>query len=422
MPWWAPDDPQPDPLTLAQPLVALAISVAAVLTVRPLGWTGWPLVGGVLLAATIALTFVRSAPDRVLPPRSRLPSAAVGAVLAALLFGYDPGSMSQGFVCFMAVHSGVRFEPAVAAALAAVEGVIAGGILLIRGEPDGVPWWLAIALAGTVVFGMLRRTRLRTLQATRDLVEQTRRAAAADLRAQQLSDRAELARDLHDVLAHSLSGVNMQLSMADALLDAGRTDEGRTAVQRARGMVVDGLTEARRAVQALRADTLELVPTLRAMIAADTADEQLTVTGAGTRVSPQQVPQVVRIAQEALTNARRHAPGAAVRMVLDRQPNRLRLTVINGPARRDLDAGSGSGFGLVGMRERAGSIGARVTAEPVLTGEYAGGWLVVLDVPALPAPDHPKAAAERPAEPPPADHPNPSHPDSGTSPQRRETR
>jgi signal transduction histidine kinase len=381
VPWWAPDEPYDDPISTLQPLAAALISLAGILTVRPLGWSGWPLVGTVLLISNIVMMFVRSIPDRVVPAPVRLPSAGIGAVLAGLIFGYDPASAAQAFGYFMAVHIGVRFEPPVAALLAGSEAGIAAVVIAVRHQPGGVAWWTVVGLALSVLFGMLRRTRLRTLKATRDLVEQTRRAAASEIRAQQLADRAELARNIHDVLAHSLSGVNMQLSMAEALLEAGRVEDGKGAVQKARGMVVSGLTEARRAVQALRAETLDLVPTLRAMVEPD-AGEQVEIRGPGTTVTPAQVQTVVRTAQESLTNARRHAPGSRVRIVLDRQPVSLTLTVSNGPAARAPDSGAGSGMGLVGMRERAALAGATVTAGPVVDGEFAGGWRVVLMVPA----------------------------------------
>lgn len=381
VPWWAPDESYDDPITTLQPVAALLVSLAGILMVRPLGWSGWPLVGTVLLALNVVMTFVRSVPDRKLPPGSRLPSAGVGAVLAALIFGYDPGSAGQAFGYFMAVHIGVRFEPAVAAVLALGEAGLVAVIIAVRHEPDGVPWWTAAGLAFSVLFGMLRRTRLRTLRANRDLVEQTRRAATLQIRAQQLADRAELARNIHDVLAHSLSGVNMQLSMADALLEAGRVEDGKVAVQKARGMVVSGLNEARRAVQALRAETLDLIPTLRAMVEPD-AGERVEIRGPGTTVTAAQVQAVVRTAQEALTNARRHAPGAPVLMLLDRQPQSLTLTVSNGRPVRAPETGAGSGLGLIGMRERSAMVGASVTAGPVTDGEYAGGWRVVLTVPA----------------------------------------
>ena len=89
-----------------------------------------------------------------------------------------------------------------------------------------------------------------------------------------------------------------------------------------------------------------------------------------------------RTAQEALTNARRHAPGAPVDVHLDRQPESLTLTVRNGPGRGPATASPGSGLGLVGMRERAAQIGATVTAGPITEGDQAGGWSVVLTLPA----------------------------------------
>src|SRR6478609_3670171 len=131
IPWWAPDDSYDDPITRLQPVAAVLVSLAGILTVRPLGWSGWPLVGTVLLILSSVMTFVRSVPDRLLPARSLLPLACLGALVAALIFGYDPGSAGQAFGYFMVVNIGVRFEPPVAAVLAFAEAGLAAIIIAV---------------------------------------------------------------------------------------------------------------------------------------------------------------------------------------------------------------------------------------------------------------------------------------------------
>jgi signal transduction histidine kinase len=366
-----PVDTDADALVFAvQPLFIVAVVILCVITMEPLGLHGWGLVGLVALVVNPPLMLTRSLPDRWVPLRVRFWIALVAAVTAGTIFGVDAASWAEAFGFALVVHAAVRFEPYVAAGLALLCAGTAAVVLLVRAGETGVPpWWVAGGLLLVAPFGMLRRSRRKQLATANELVVQTRKAAAGQA-------RAELARDLHDVLAHSLSGVNMQLSLADALLEAGRLEQGREAVASARTMVVDGLAEARRAVSVLREGALDLVPTLRAMVTG--AGETCEVVGPEPALGDAETQAFVRVAQESLTNARRHAPGAPVRVRLSSGPV-TRLEVDNGPAA--LPRGDeGGGMGLVGMRERAAAIGATLSAGPVTSGRYAGGWSVVLEL------------------------------------------
>ncbi|UAJ78766.1 two-component sensor histidine kinase [Leifsonia sp. ZF2019] len=180
--------------------------------------------------------------------------------------------------------------------------------------------------------------------------------------------RVALARDLHDVLAHSLGGLVVQLDAVDALLEAGDTEEARRRAVAARGLAADGLADARRAVAALRdpesattgtvgeealaASLDDLIGAHRALGA--TAD--LTVTGRPCPLAAAQAAALQRALQEALSNARKHAPGQPVRADLDWKDDRVTLRVCNPlPAGASVPgelARSGGGHGLEGMRER----------------------------------------------------------------------
>jgi signal transduction histidine kinase len=368
--------PEADAMVVAvQPLLGLAMIILSVVTVDPLGWSGRGLFGSCLLIANGALTLTRTLPDTLIGPRLRWAIALVWSVPAGLLFAFDPGSFAVSFAFMLAIHAGIRFPPVPAVVIGSIAGITAMTSMAIDGDTY---WWIGVFIIVSVTLGMLRRNRMQTLQAAHELVEQTRRTAASEAKAQALAERARIARDIHDVLAHSLSGVNMQLSMADALFEAGRDEQGRDAVRRAQHMVVEGLGEARRAVQALREDVVDAVSAIRAMLSAD--HEQLVVSGEPGQLDVTRSQTLLRTAQEALTNARRHAPGAPVLVTLRFAADQVRLEVTNG----GVDApptSHGSGMGLIGMRERAALIGATVTAGPVTHGEFAGGWQVQLVMP-----------------------------------------
>lgn len=373
-----------DLVTAAQPLFTLAIVVMCVVTVHPLGLSGRGLYALALLVLNAVVALTRTLPDTVVPSPARLGLATVGSVASGLFFGHDSDSFAVAFAFIVAMHVGIRFTPALAIALTAVAAGIAMGLLLVADDPDAWPWWIPLFLFATVLAGIARRNREETLEVARQVVEQTRLAAASEARAQTLAERARLAREIHDVLAHSLSGVNMQLSLADALLEDGQVEAGRDAVHRSQALAVDGLHEARRAVQALREDIIDLVSTLDRMV--DGEHEELEVIGTQEPLPAERTVAMVRTAQEALTNARRHAPGAPVRLLLTYAgppEHGVRLEVVNGPAVGAVAPSAGSGLGLVGMRERASLIGASVAAGPA----DDGGWRVRLDLPGTTAPE-----------------------------------
>lgn len=369
-------------VTAVQPLFGLAVVIMCVITLDPLGFTGTGLLGSLLLIVNSLIMLSRNVPDRLISDRTRLAIATAGAVTAGLLFGFDPVSWGTAFSIIICVHAGVRFEAPVAAAVALLVGVTAMTTLAIRHDTaHSVPWWSGATVMVGVLFGILRRSRNLSLRAAYELVEQTKRTAASEARAQTLAERTRVARDIHDVLAHSLSGVNMQLSMADALFDAGRTEQGRQAVRRAQGMVVEGLGEARRAVQTLRDETIELVPTLQKMLAAD--NERFEITGTPTDLDTLRSQTIVRSAQEALTNARRHAGGAETVVALRYRAEAVVLEVTNAASPAG-PSDVGGGLGLVGMRERAALIDAQLTVGPISSGAFGafiGGWQVRLTVP-----------------------------------------
>ncbi|WP_250008735.1 sensor histidine kinase [Actinoplanes sp. M2I2] len=221
-----------------------------------------------------------------------------------------------------------------------------------------------------------REHRLRAEQ-TEMLLEQTSRARVAQARAAALDERARIARELHDVLAHSLGALGVQLEVAEAQLTE-RGDVGAAAerVRRARRLAADGMTEARSAVAALRDDVPPLSRALGDLIVVHRENYGATVTlhiGGDPRVLPPGAEvSLLRTAREALTNAARHAPGAAVAISLDFAPTAVRLTVVNTAG----DGPAGDGYGLIGARERLALVGGALKA-----GVVDGAWRVTAEVP-----------------------------------------
>lgn len=171
-----------------------------------------------------------------------------------------------------------------------------------------------VAFVVIAVGGFNRRIyRDRLMRQAARLVEQTSRTQAEHVRSAALSERAHIAREIHDVLAHSLGVLAVQLEAADAvLIDGGDPAQVHRHVARARTLAVEGLTETRRAIGALRGDTLLLTDQLEQLVVDHSQDTgtptELSVDGSP-RIFPAEVTLTVyRTAQEALTNCRKHAP------------------------------------------------------------------------------------------------------------------
>ncbi|MGZ8177656.1 sensor histidine kinase [Williamsia sp. SKLECPSW1] len=300
----------------------------------------------------------------------------VGAVAAGLLFATAPTGVAPAFAPVVAGASGFMFETRRAVVVAVVASLTAAVAMVTRFGDARYAWVVVLGLA--VLVGMSRRDRVRTLTLMQEKVEQTDRAIASEARAQVLAERARVAREIHDVLAHSLSGVNMQLNLAEALMEDGRDTEARAAVASARSIVTDGLADARRAVYALRDESGGLVGALRPLVAA--TDETIEITGSPRPVDGDVVAELSRIVAEALTNARRHAPSSPAHIDLAFAPSVVTVTVGN-----DTPAGAssfvdGAGVGLRGMHERARQIGATLHVGPRDPDDPTGGWMVHVEV------------------------------------------
>ena len=233
------------------------------------------------------------------------------------------------------------------------------------------------AVSGVIV-GVGRRQQDQRTRQEAELALARQRTDVEHERAEVFAERNRIAREVHDVLAHTLSALSVQMEALDSLV-AGGADAAlvRDGLQRSRQLVVTGLDETRQAVKALRDEPVAVAE--QVAIAAADSGATVDVIGAARPLTAAQGLALVRVAQESLTNTRKHAAGSAARVVLEFLASSVRLTVTNelaGTVPSEL-AASGGGFGLRGMRERIELLGGTLTAGPA-DGKV---WQVQADVP-----------------------------------------
>ncbi|MCL2732570.1 MAG: histidine kinase [Actinomycetia bacterium] len=257
--------------------------------------------------------------------------------------------------------------------LGAAELAVLGGIVLgdlDRGSAIGYPLLLLVALP----LGHSRRSLRVQAEQAAAMVVQVERLRTEQRRVAVLDERARIAREIHDVLAHSLGALGIQIQAARALLadgaDPSRAAQADGVLAVAQRIASDGLAETRRAVHALRADTPPLDEELARMAAVHEERHGAAVTtevsGPRGELPSEPAMALVRTAQESLVNAAKHAPRQPVRLHLAYGDADVTLTVSNplGPAAADGFATLDSGYGLTGMRERLLLLGGTLTAGP----------------------------------------------------------
>ncbi|MEV5572922.1 histidine kinase [Spirillospora sp. NPDC052269] len=271
-------------------------------------------------------------------------------------FGVNLIDPHVGALTFAYVASGIAVarRPGLDGALfmAGTAGTLAGIQLVTE---QSVAFWSLMSFFGVYAVALALRER-----------RQRRRSEANEAT---LAERSRMAREIHDILAHSLSAQIVHLEGARLLLT--RDDDRERAlerVERAQRLARTGLEETRRALAALRGEAPELDEAL-----AELADEfhaatgrpaDLEITGTQHDLTSARALALVRTAQEALTNVRKHAPGASVRIRLDHLPDAVQLTVTDTGGTEEPVIATAGGYGLVGMRERAELVGGTLEAGP----------------------------------------------------------
>jgi signal transduction histidine kinase len=314
---------------------------------------------------------------------------AVLGVAGGAVAGLSPLSPAIALGAMATSAAGVRLKTE--ASLAVTAGTLAAFLAtgLATGAPAETLLGYPLTFIGFWALGLSRRAYLLRAEQAEQTLAETRRARDAETQAAALAERARMAREIHDVLAHSLAAVSVNLQAAEGLLGtlpAGSPELAKAieCIGRAEAFTRDGLAEARRAVLALRDDAAPLPDQLSELAAEYRADGDapvdFQVTGSPRPVGPEAGLAAYRTAQEALTNARKHAPGQPVRLCLQFSPTDIAVRAANplpeahsgGPL-----AATGSGHGLTGLRERAALAGGTLTAGPA-----DGEWQVCLRIPA----------------------------------------
>jgi signal transduction histidine kinase len=336
--------------------------------------------------------------------RARLLPVATGAIAAAsgcaAASGYGGlALLVLGFFAAMTAASECDLMPALAVPLS---GVLAAEITVLA-YGAGYGGYFGFPVAFTCAF-FIGRSIGRTRAALRmqaeqavQLLAQREQTEAERRRADLLDERARVAREIHDVLAHSLGALGIQVQAARSVLtdrgDIATADEMLAAAQK---MAAEGLTETRRALHALRTDTLPLDEEL-AKATATYAERYRVAASVHTEGTPRPVPPdatvaLLRIAQEALVNAAKHATGQPVWIRLAYDPAEVRLTVSNELIARSTGHAeisqpsnatdqavvrtANTGYGLTGMRERL-----RLLNGSLQTGRCDSQWVVTAQVP-----------------------------------------
>jgi signal transduction histidine kinase len=330
------------------------------------------------LAAVVAgtLGLLGVGPDRLRRPPVLLPLACLLVAGSAVLVWLEPAGAGflGGFVA--ASTAGSRLPTRSGAALIGLTLVAFTVAGLAAGRPVTS---VLIAETGLVAFysagRYARRLRARTAEAER-LVVELRESRAAQAEAAALAERQRLAREVHDVLAHTLSGLLVQLEGARLVAAQEGSPELAATLERAHGLARSGLQETRRAIGMLRDEQLpgpESLPALVRDFERETGVPcRLAVSGTPRPYGPQARLALYRVAQEALTNVRRHAAAQRVELELRHSPDGARLTVqdVGAPA-----APTGAGYGLTGMRERAELLGGTLAAAATDSGFRVELWV-----------------------------------------------
>lgn len=296
--------------------------------------------------------------------------AAIGSALA--LYALAPDSGTGFFFSMAGLWMLLMWLPMPGGiAVSALTVAAIGGLGEAFGS-GGADVGQMAAVAG-ITLGALASRRGKAAQ------EATRRAEAANA---VLAERSHLAREIHDILAHSLSAQIVHLEGARLLLARdGDRAQALDRVERARNLARSGLEETRRALATLRGEIpqpKEVIQELAEEFHASTGRPcDVHVTGAPRELPPQAGLAVVRTAQEALTNVRKHAPGARAHVALRYLAGRVELEVTDTGGTEPVEEPDGGGYGLVGMRERAELIDGTL-----VTGPDGKGFRVSLSVPA----------------------------------------
>jgi len=378
-----PVDP-PQPRSASRFLIPLGLAVIVVVVLEAgLGPVGFGVSGRPLLL-TVASAAYAVAGYAFLRGVSVVPAWVLLAVMTAAVLAMHVADPDGPVIGLFLIAAFIPLRPPLQApTVILVVGTAAYNLIQLFLASETL--LLTIATDAGVAFFFLVGTMLRREREQREELARLMAELAESRRAEQaaivVAERARLAQDLHDVLAHTLSGLALQLEGANLLAATTPADPRLVdTVKRAHQLCKSGLAESRRAVGALRGDQLPGPEQIGDLVAEHRLASRGSVTfgetGSPVRLSPEAGLALYRAAQEALSNVRKHAGNADVDVALVWADDHVELTVADtgdGPA---VSLG-GSGYGLSGMTERVNAVGGSVESA-ALTGK---GFRVHVTVP-----------------------------------------
>ncbi|WP_158685415.1 sensor histidine kinase [Microbacterium halophytorum] len=354
--WRAPAAPGATGPRVRDGVIALIAAVAAIAEAALRTDLVWPAASAAITIAVLpGLLWRRAHPLAVV---AGMTAVSAAAEIAAFSAGAPFGALGAVVVMLAVPYALFRWGTGRARIVGAP--VLAAGILvsLVTGG-DGAVGAAAGALivGGACLVGVIRRQRVEA-QAARREYERT-------------AEREELARDLHDTVAHHVSAIAIRAQAAQALPpDAGHAPTAFAAIERE---ARDALAEMRSLVRTLRGGgvaplrPIAGLPDIEALAAAGPPAVEVTIPP-GVGESVERMPRLVRnvlfrIAQEGVANARRHAAGATrITVAIDADAAGVELTIADDGA--PLPSAPPAGFGIAGMTERAAMVGGTLVAGP----------------------------------------------------------
>jgi len=397
--------PRATDVVIAVVAAAVGIGVLVVLPVLasdadpapalPAAGTGpWWLVATVILVQGVLLAWARHAPMPVLGGVS-----VVAFLLAVTMPGavLDAAALAIGvavFLAFLTAPSRRRWWVLAASAVLTLVGNLVNAVVAEGTAPLGALGEATVQTAGLFGIPLLLATVMRSRRESREAQRSELRALTRErdalVDATVARERTAMARELHDIAAHHLSGIALMSSAMERQVTTD-PDAAREAARAIRAESTAVLQNLRRVVGLLREDgagerSVENLASLADLVdrTAAAAPVRLETRKSGSNaelgegIGPLAQLAAYRTVQEALSNASRHAPGAAALVEIDdSDPAFVLIRVTNAPPVAPVASSPRGGFGLIGMRERAELIGAELRHGPTPD----GGWSVRLSIP-----------------------------------------
>jgi signal transduction histidine kinase len=329
-----------------------------------------------LLGATLPVAVARWWPV----PAYLVATVSVGTFLALGYPTTSPYFLGVLVTSYQAAAPGHRSRSALLAALAIPTYAVGAAV---HGQPDLLYVMVVMTAAGFVT-GQVA-SELRAVSRRRDV-----EARVDEERRMLTEERLRIARELHDVISHSIATIGVQAGVAAHVLDE-QPEQAREALLAIKAVSRDAMRDLRGMLGVLRESSdaaedrspqprLAQLPELIERVRGAGVPVHLSISGVAYSLTPATDLAAYRVVQEALTNVIRHAPGASAAVRVRYMPAELHVEVTDdgsGIGEPGGGAGSGSGHGLIGLRERALALGGTLAAAPI----DGGGFRVVACLP-----------------------------------------